>query len=56
MINLKPMMQDDFSGLADILSCEEKLSGFMDQRLLLSRPSIDSFRQFIAQVLLDATR
>jgi len=56
MINLKPMMQDDFSGLADILSCEEKLSGFMDQRLLLRRPSIDSFRQFIAQILLDATR
>ena len=56
MINLKPMMQDDFSGLADILSYEKKLADFMDQRLLLRRPSIEPFRQFIARVLLDATR
>ena len=55
MINLKPMMQDDFSVLADILSSEKKLAGFMDQRLLLRRPSIEPFRQFIARVLLDAT-
>ena len=56
MINLKPMMQDDFSGLADILSSEKKLADFMDQRLILRRPSIEPFRQFIARVLLDATR
>lgn len=56
MINLKPMMQDDFSGLADILSSEKKLAGFMDQRLLLRRPSIEPFRQFIARILLDATQ
>jgi hypothetical protein len=56
MINVKPMMQDDFSGLADILSSEKRLAGFMGQRLLLRRPSIEPFRQFIARVLLDATR
>lgn len=56
MINLKPMMQDDFSGLADILFSEKKLADFMDQRLLLRRPSIEPFRQFIARVLLDAMR
>ena len=54
MINLKPMMQDDFSSLVDILSYEKKLADFMDQPLLLRRPSIEPFRQFIARVLLDA--
>jgi hypothetical protein len=49
-------MQDDFSGLADILSSEKKLADFMDQRLILRRPSIEPFRQFIARVLLDAAR
>lgn len=56
MINLKPMMQDDFSSLADILSSEKKLADFMDQRPLLRRPSIEPFRQFIARVVLDAMR
>jgi hypothetical protein len=56
VINLKPMMQDDFRGLADIVCSEAKLASFMDQSLLLKRPSIEPFRQFIAGVLLDATR
>ena len=56
VINLKPMMQDNFSGLADILCSETKMASFMDKRLLLRRPSIEPFRQFIDRVLLDATR
>jgi len=55
MINLKPMMHDGFSRLADIVCSEKKLAGFMDQSLLLRRPSIEPFRQFISRVLHDAT-
>ncbi len=55
MINLKPIMQQEFRGLAEILGSQVRLTNFAGQRLILQRPSIESLRHFINNVLQTVT-
>lgn len=55
LINLKPMMQEGFRNLPEIITSEATLSRFADEPLVLRRPSIEPLRQFMAIVLQAAT-
>ena len=55
MLNLAPMMQTRFAELAHLLNDRAALTQFADEALLTHTPSIGPLRQFMAQVLADAT-
>lgn len=51
MINLKPILQQNPGGLAEILDSPTRLMDFSEQRLLVRRPSIEHFRFFMKNIL-----
>jgi hypothetical protein len=54
-INLEPMAHLDYAPLTQILNSEPDLRQFCDQPLLLKKPSLDSTKQFIAEILRQAS-
>ncbi len=55
ILNLAPMMHNRFTELAPLLNDPKALAPFADEALLTHTPSLEPLRQFIAQVLADAT-
>ncbi|MDH4450932.1 MAG: glycosyltransferase family 10 [Rhodoferax sp.] len=54
MINLAPMMKDNFRDLAQILGNEALLQQKSDEPLLFQRPSIEPLKAFLKNVITDA--
>ena len=54
-INLEPMAHRDYAPLVELLNSESNLRQFCDQPLLLKKPSLDPAKQFIAEILRQAS-
>ena len=54
-INLEPMAYLDYTPLTELLNSESYLRQFCDQPLLLKMPTLDPAKQFITEVLRQAS-
>ena len=54
-LNLEPLFKSDFRELPDILLTQERLESYQSEPLLLSRPSLEPLKQYLRQILSEAT-
>jgi len=54
MLNLAPMMQEDFKGLEDLLLTKSNLEKFAGEHLIHHRPTIENLKTFIQALMQDA--
>lgn len=55
LINLEPMASQNYAQLKETLNAPTKLAAYAEQPLLLSKPSIEPFRDFLKEVVRQAT-
>lgn len=54
LINLSPMVKENFESLGELLQSNKKLNEFSEQPLLLIRPTITPLKEFIGEILRQA--
>jgi len=54
MINLQPMMWNNFEGLKELLHDKKQLQGFAEQPLIIEKPSIQLLKEFIQKMIRDS--
>jgi len=54
-LNLEPLFKSDFRELPDIFFTQEKLEAYQSEPLLLSRPSLEPLKQYLRQILSEAS-
>jgi len=55
MLNLLPLTYENFSSVEEIIHSKKHLNNFSEQALLIRQPSLEPFKVFLEEILLQAT-